>query len=240
MLTIKNGETAVSVEPGQTIDFGRAPGPLQLAANESRVSRVHGSIEATPTGWVVTSRGTFSGFTIFDCETPSRLYIPLKAGPIEVPFAWAIVAVEVVGDRYCLEVTGHGAQGWESSWGSVLHPQHGSLGVLTQPLWENRKVTGADNKVLRWFQTLVAMCEPRLQTPPIERVPTDIEIAKRLQISPKTLEKYRDRIRRELGFAKYDEQTRLAVVVLALGQGLVTPNDLVYLNLPAEEDPEDA
>jgi hypothetical protein len=236
-VSITNGDNSIEIQAGERADFGRAPGPLQIAPDEDRISRVHGSIQASAEGsWSVTSMGSYSGFTVFDCETPSRLHIPVKAGPLRIPFAWAILAVEVVGDRYCLEVRGPGATGWASSWGSVLHTPRAETTGHTQPLWHTRNITGPDGKVRRWYQALVAMCEPRLRTPPVERIPTDNEIAKRLNISPKTLEKHRDRIRRELGFAKYDEQTRLAAVVLALGQGLVTPNDLIYLHLPGEDE----
>jgi hypothetical protein len=229
----------VTVLPGEQIDFGRAPGPLQIAEREDRVSRVHGTIHCEAGRWLVSSAGTFSGFVVYDCETPSRLNIPVGAGPIMVPFAWSIVSIEVLGDRHVLEVRAPGSPGWESSWASVLDDARKlarSAGSHTRPLWETRNITDRDGRVRRWYQALVAMCEPRLRTPPVERIPTDAEIAKRLGISPKTLEKHRERIRVELGFAKYDDQTRLAAVVLALGQGLVTPKDLVYLELPASED----
>ena len=236
-VSISNGEVTIELPAGERVDFGRSPGPLQIAPDEDRISRVHGSIQALAEGgWTVRSLGSFSGFTVFDCETPSRLHVPVKAGPFTVPFAWAIIAVEVVGDRYCLEVRGGGATGWASSWASVLHDNRRPTTGHTQPLWDTRNITGPDGKVRRWYQALVAMCEPRLKNPPLERIPTDNEVAKRLNISPKTLEKHRDRIRQELGFAKYDEQTRLAAVVLALGQGLVTPNDLIYLHLPGEDE----
>ena len=80
------------------------------------------------------------------------------------------------------------------------------------------------------------MCEPRLRLPAElrdERVPTNRQIARRLNISERTLEKHLDDLRQRLGFATYEDQMRLAAVAIAIDQRLVTTADLAVLDDPA-------
>jgi hypothetical protein len=238
-VVIRIEEREVSIPDGESLTFGRAVGPLHIAPGDDRVSRQHGEIGCTETGWWVQSKSPHYGFAVYDSDTPSRLHVPPGAGPVIVPFANAIVSIEILGTRHHFQVSSRGANNWSWNWGP--HVRHATPQVTTRPegetryVWENVSVRGRDGQVLQWYRALVAMCEPRLQNPPVERIPTDVEIAKRLNISPKTLEKHRDRLRDELGFNKYDEQMRLAVIVLALGQGLVTAQDLDVLDMPATD-----
>ncbi len=238
-VVIRIDEREVEVAAGSSMTFGRGVGPLHIAAGDDRVSRQHGEIGCNENDWYVVSTSPHYGFTVYDCDTPSRLHVPPKAGPLTIPFAHAIVSIEILGTRHHFQVTGPGADHWGWNWGP--HLRQAEPAAPTRPLGETRYVwdevamRGRDGQILQWYRALVAMCEPRLQTPPVERIPTDAEIAKRLNISPKTLEKHRDRLRDELGFNKYDEQMRLAVVVLALGQGLVTARDLAVLDISADD-----
>jgi hypothetical protein len=238
-VTIRIDEREVQIPVGSSMPFGRAPGPLLIAPDDDRVSRQHGLIGSAGTYWYVHSVSPHYGFTLYDCDTPSKLYIPPGAGPLTVPFSSAIVAIEILGARHHFQVQGAGCANWASNWGPhvrvVTKPTTREEDGKTRYIWNDVSVKGRDGKTLQWYRSLVAMCEPRLQNPPIERIPTDAEIARRLNISPKTLEKHRDRLRDELGFNKYDEQMRLAAVVLALGQGLVTAQDLIVLDIPSEE-----
>jgi hypothetical protein len=239
ILTIENSNEQVAIPAGAQLAFGRGEGPLQIAVSDDRVSRQHGIIGNAGLNWYVQSTSKFYGFTVYDCETPSRLHVPPNAGPLFIPFGWAIVSIEVLGDRYCFEVRGEGAVGWNGSWATHLReqarPVTREMTGQTRYAWQGLNVRGRDGKVLQWYRALVAMCEPRLANPPVDRIPTDSEIARRLGISPKTLEKHRDRLRDELGFNKYDDQMRLAAVILALSQGLVTAKDLFVLEMQEVE-----
>jgi hypothetical protein len=231
-------ERQVQLAVGESLTFGRALGPLHIAPGDDRVSRQHGSITSTETHWEVTSISPHYGFTVYDCQTPSRLHIPPGAGPIVIPFSTAIVSIEILGTHHHFQVSGGGAEKWASHWGPHIRKVEPNVQDVpdggTRYVWDDVRFRGRDGQVLQWYRALVAMCEPRLVNPQNERIPTDAEISKRLNISPKTLEKHRDRLRDELGFNKYDEQMRLAAVVLALGQGLVTAQDLVVLDSPSQ------
>jgi hypothetical protein len=258
MLIVKVGQQQVEIPTGSTLAFGRAPGPLTIGADDDRVSRQHGVIGSEATYWYVHSTSPHYGFVVYDCATPSRLHVPPGAGPLTIPFAAAILSIEILGARHHVQVQGVGCDNWGTNWGPHVRqrrPQiHGGESLVAEPhsgsgapavdaqaepapgmtryVWDDLSLKAKDGKILQWYRALVAMCEPRLQTPPNDRIPTDAEIARRLGISPKTLEKHRDRLRDELGFSKYDEQMRLAAVVLSLGQGLVTAEDLRVLDLP--------
>jgi hypothetical protein len=255
MLMVKVGQNQVEIPVGSAVAFGRAPGPLMIGADDDRVSRQHGLIGNEASHWYVRSTSPHYGFVVYDCATPSRLHVPPGAGPLIIPFAAAILSIEILGARHHVQVEGMGCDNWGTNWGphvrqrrpqihSVLpsdqeattdaarQAQEEPAPGLTRYVWDDLALKARDGKVLQWYRALVAMCEPRLQTPPNDRIPTDAEIARRLGISPKTLEKHRDRLRDELGFSKYDEQMRLAAVVLSLGQGLVTAEDLRVLDLP--------
>src|SRR5207248_5608001 len=88
------------LRPGEAIAFGRNPGPGQITADDLSVSGEHGVIVATDTRWTVTSTGTLHSFVVCDCETTSRLMMPLGAGPVAVPFARAVLCVEIWDRRH--------------------------------------------------------------------------------------------------------------------------------------------
>ena len=214
----------------------------------------HGFIEFVDDGWQVSSTGSVYSFSIYDIETPSRLYIPLGSGPIRVPFAQAIVAIEIRDHRYAFEVRAPGATGWADGWRSVrdvaLAPRFdagspallpGNTNRTTQLMWSSEQFQDRRGKVRRWYQVLVAMCEPRLRLPAErreERVPTNRQLAGRLGISDRTLEKHLDELRQHFGFDTYTDQMRIAAVLIAISQGVVTVSDLTLLDHDAVE-PDD-
>jgi hypothetical protein len=242
---LHDGRNTTLAAPGE-ITFGRAS-TVVVAVDDIRVSREHGVIGLDNGSWYVRSTTVTSvGFIVYDCETPSRLHIPPRAGPVTIPFSWAIVSIELLGDRHCFEVRGPGASTWTTNWGDYTTKTERTEKAAkagrvdtgqTKHVFSDLQFEARNGKMLQWFRVLVAMCEPRLANPPIERIPTDAELARRLGIKPRTLEHHRDRLREELGFAKYDDQTRLASVILALGQGLVTSKDLLLLDRPNPELP---
>ncbi len=232
-----------TVADDDEVVFGRAPGPGQITVEDSRVSSRHGAIGSTAHDWWVRSTASYSGFTVYDCDSVSKLVVPVGAGPIPVPFCWAMLAVEFKGERYIAEVRGPGSVGWADGWAATraaeIHAAQAeaeAAGTATVPAWHDIRFSDRQGRVLRWYQVLVAMCEPRLLAPHDERVPANGELARRLGVAQGTLENhYLDRLRRELGFQKFDDQSRLAAVVIALNQGLVTRRDLAVLDLPGTD-----
>jgi hypothetical protein len=226
--------------PGDELAFGRDPGPGQIAVGDRRVSGRHGVIAASEGGWAVRSTASYFGFTVYDCDSPSRLCVPLGAGPVPVPFAWAVIAVEIRGDRHLLDVRAEDTCGWAEGWAGAAGDTAGEAGASsTIPAWAGVRWTDRSGRALRWYQVLVAMCEPRFAVPPQERIPSNGELARRLGVSQGVVENhYLVRLRKELGLQKFDDQSRLAAVVIAISQGLVTRADLAVLDLPGDDVPE--
>lgn len=240
MTAVRCNDVDIEIEAGVPFCFGRAPGPGQLVADDRRVSNTHGELVAHEDGWTLTCRARYTGLTVYDCDSPSRLMLPAGAGPVRMPFAHAIVAIELKAVRYHIEVMSIGASGWSSGWATAL-AQHSDgqedPAATVRPHYDVR-FFDRRGRPLRWYQTLVALCEPRLQQPPQERIPSNRELAHRLGVSQGMVENhYLDRLRRELGFAKFDDQSRLAAVIIALSQAMVTRSSLYALDLPGHEEP---
>lgn len=232
VLEVTIGADTVRLAAGEHLVFGRDPGPGQLTSTDLAVSGRHGRLDSTDDGWTVTSLGSIHSFSVYDAHTPSRLFIPVGSGPVAVPFAAALVVVDVEYRRYPLSVSAEGSPGWTTGWRSVRATGNDQDRV-TQAAWNHARMSDRSGRPLRWFQVLVAMCEPRLRLPMAareDRIPTNREIAHRLGISVTVLENHHiDRLRNELGFTAYSEQFRQAAVIMAIQQGLVTPDDLVLL-----------
>lgn len=244
-LQVNLGDRDIMVVPGDPFFFGRDPGPGQITLDDRSVSGRHGLIESKGDGWQVSSLGSLHSFSVYDVETPSRLFVPLGAGPIRVPFARAIVAVEIRDRRHVLAVEAPGAHGWADSWRSVRDMSHplrkdadeADASVrppshTTELMWTPAQFFDRRGNIRRWYQVLVAMCEPRLRMPAElreEKVPSNKQIARRLGISDRTLEKHLDELRQHFGFDTYTDQMRMAAVVIAIGQRIVTVADLDIL-----------
>lgn len=243
-LRVSIGERMVMLDQRERLEFGRADGPGQISES-SAVSAIHGVIITSDEVWSVTSSGRFHGFSVLDVETPSRLVIPIGAGPIIVPFARAVIAVEVEHHRYLLEVDARplAARNWAGAWSSYLNRRPGPQPLTqtradgttdTSLAWSGAHFVDRSGRPLRWYQVLVAMCEPRLRLPAStreDRIPSNKEIAQRLGVTVGVIENHHlDRLRSELGFPRFSEQMRLGAVLLAISQGLVTPADLAVLD----------
>lgn len=281
---IEIGDSVVHLATGEHLTFGRNPGPGQIASNVRAVSGDHGVVEAHEHGWTVRSTGSLYSFSVYDTESPSRLFIPLGSGPVLVPFAKGVVTIEIREFRCAFTVEGPAAKGWANSWRSVRDtqptdvadptratqttttrpapstaqtaqttqttPTNSATGAfevasikgatmkemaapLTEMVWNQSHFIDRRGNVRRWYQVLVALCEPRLRLPADtreERIPTNRQISMRLGISESTLKKYLDQLRDSFGFDTYTEQMRLAVVLIAISQGIVTVNDLSVLD----------
>lgn len=240
-VTLDDGRVEV-LAVGESMDIGRAAGRGRLGGDDRRVSRRHGVIAALEDGtWTATATGTLAGLVIYDHETPSRLHVPAGVGPVAIPFARSSLVVEVREQRYACSVVAAGLTGWTGSWASVLgaSARPRDKGTNTQVAWDD--VRGRDPRTgrpLRWFQLLVALCEPRLGDPPEDRIPTDDEVAARLGVTPNRVgSRLVGRAREELGLPSYTPQLRQAMVSIAISQGLVTSHDLVVLDRDPLDDP---
>lgn len=232
-VTVQIGDRRpVPLSPGAQLVIGRDDGPGQVGADDRTVSRHHGVITAADKHWTVQATGTRSGLVVYDHETPSQLLISRGVGPVVVPFASASVVIEVRLRRYSLTVQGPGAPGWSGSWASARTewsdaPAPGETHVP----WEIRWRDASTGKPMRWYQTLVAMCEPFLLHAPDATVPTNAQIARRLGVSTSSVEKrLMEQVRNGLGFDPYGADPRRTIVSIAISQRLVTAADLAVLD----------
>lgn len=232
-VTVQIGDRRpVSLSPGAQLVIGRDDGPGQVGADDRTVSRRHGVIAAADSHWTVQATGTRSGLVVYDHETPSRLLISRGVGPVVVPFASASVVIEVRLRRYSVTVQGPGAPGWAGSWASARTewsdaPAPGETHVP----WEIRWRDTSTGKPMRWYQTLVAMCEPFLLHVPDAVVPSDAQIAQRIGTSVNVIQsRLMGEVRDQLGFDRYTPDLRRTMVSIAISQRLVTAADLAVLD----------
>lgn len=234
------GERRFTLRSGERLEFGREEVEASITDGDRWVSRHHGTIAADERGWSVEAVGSRCGVVVYDTETPSRLHIARGVGPVTMPFAAAAVVVEARGRRHVLFVEGPGAPGWSGAWASVLGETQGEgrvpPGLGTVGPWEGvRWLDRRTGRPLRWYQTLVAMCEPFFATPPVEEVPTDAELADRLGTTAAVVRKrLMGELRDELGLDAEAPHVRRTIVAIAIAQGLVTRDDLRVLDEPGD------
>ena len=233
----------VVLRAGEELLFGRNPGPGKVS-DDPTVSGDHGVIAATEVGWTMAALGRFFGVVVYDTETPSRLHVPRGIGPLPIPFARAAVIIEAPGGRAAMMVEGGGFPGWQGSWGSVREEAASLVDAAgtsaTEGAWADLRFEGPRRQVLRWYQVLVAMCEPFLTSgatgdsaPP---VPTNGDIARRLGISTGMVGgTYIGQVRSALGFQNRVPQLRQSMVTVALAQRIVTQADLVVLDVTPDD-----
>lgn len=231
------GRQAIVVGVGRSLEIGRNDGPGQIAVTNQAVSRRHGVIAFEGPGWSVTATGTQSGLVVYDHETPSRVHVPRGVGPVAMPFAQASVVIEVRQQRYPVTVTAPGLDGWAGSWASTLSAAAGSgMRGATRPPWDGvRWRDERTGKPLRWYQALVAMCEPFLTVGGPDTVPSDSELARRIGTTVNVVQsRLMGEIRDHLGFQTYTSQLRQTMVAVAISQRLVTADDLTVLDVPSD------
>ncbi len=228
-LRITIGEAHHQVEVSQEFLFGRDPGPGQLAIDDTTVSRVHGRITNLDDRWIVASTGSYLGFLIHDLDSAATLEVPAGVGQLSVPFRSAMVVVPA-RRRHLFTVTSPHNHESDDADGATPTTVAATERVVPQSACFDR-----DGRPLRWFQVLVALCEPRLTT---ERggflVPTDQEIRRRLGMGSSAFDRAFARARQELGFEPYTHLVRVAMATTAVHQGIVRPEHLVLLNADNE------
>ena len=222
------------IVPGEEVVFGREQRDVGELPNNSLVSRRHGVIAATETGFSVTSIGTYSGFVVRDTMPPSRLYVPQGMGPVELPFADAVISFDhgVPGQLHVDVVGSDRADLWEERWG--LEEEHDAeVGAgdrraswSTRPRRLKRKARG---EPYTWFWTLAAICEGEI-TAASAGVPTNTDLAQRLGYNTNIIERHLSSIYEALDIdPRRQQRPRDAAVRRAVDRGLVTRKHLPSL-----------
>jgi len=233
-------DRSLELRPNEEIVFGRGVRDVGQLPNNSLVSRRHGLIAATETGFAVTSIGTYNGFVVRDTMTPSRLHIPVGMGPIELPFANAVVSFDhsVVGRLEIKVVGSELADRWEENWA----PEAEHDRTITEHSQRSRSTNypasaerpplkrNARGEPYTWFWTLVAMCEGEI-TAEFEGVPSNSQLAEDLGYETKAIERHVAAIYLALDIHPGDYQRpRDTAVRRAVDRGLVTRRDLEQLD----------
>lgn len=198
------------------------------------ISRQHAIIEATELGFTVSATGSQIGVIVSDRTTPSRLYVPCGMRSIDVPFASSYVTVETGADRPGVRVDVAGsprAERWRAGWTAENRERwrrERDRRHSTQAPWRDLHWARSNESVYAWFRTLVALCEPVLAHR-VEPTPTNRTLAGRLHTQVGVIERHMAEIYENLGLSNLPSRDREIVVAIAVGQGIVTPDDLELL-----------
>jgi hypothetical protein len=228
------------LEPGAVLRFGRGlpeDGIDLTLCDDRRLHRHAGTIGVAADGWSLTNTGARLRLLVRDRDGVGRD----ELGPGERrPIPWRSSVVEVVlgNDRIELRVDQVDAP---PSQGDVAPPVRGEATV--EPFALDRDAA--------YFRTLVALCEPRLLDPHADWVPSDAEIAVRLNragseerhATARAIERRVGYLRNALALRDTDEfgrsvglerrRGRIELVDVALATGVVTVDDLALLVGPA-------
>jgi hypothetical protein len=234
-VTIIFESSTVELGTGESISFGRAPGRSQIYRGQDKsVSDVHGLVTCTETNWSVTAKGSRYSFVVADVHTPSSIVVPLHAGPIAIPFAEALILIQA-NWNHSFQVYAHGAPGWVTEKSTPTQANSPNRTALAER-HRGMKTHTADGRPLRWFQVLVAICEPRLKDPFYSQCPTRNQVIGRLGISGTRLdEDYVPEIRKRLGIPStitgFDHFATHASII-AIAQRFVAREDLRLTQSP--------
>ena len=229
---------------GEEVVFGRGVRDVGELPNNSLVSHRHGVVTVTESGFAVTSIGTYSGFVVRDTMTPSRLHLPQGMGPVELPFANAVISFDhgVPGSIHVAVIGSGRADLWEDRWGpeeehdeEVWLTHRRTFGRTQRPFGLKRKARG---EPYTWFWTLVAMCEGEI-TAGSAGVPTNAELAKTLGYETNIIERHLSSIYEALDIdPKEQRRPRDVAVRRAVDRGLVTREHLPRLGERTVRQPD--
>jgi hypothetical protein len=230
------GGSTVKLLPGQTVRFGRAPGPGQIGSGSDRsVSYEHGEVRCDEHEWQVSSLGSLYSFNIYDTESSSRLLVPLGHRVLSVPFYRCVLCIEIADRRWPITVQSVGSRKWNPTNGSHFVPTNGTR---IDPIHDNMRFRTKGGRPLRWYQVLVALCEPRFLAPhknSLAIVESRIKLAERLgmQSTDHLDSEYLPKIRDLFGLQEFSGSFSLlaeSVSTIAVAQGLVTYSDLKIID----------
>ena len=223
----------VSLVRGEEFEFGRHIGGAGRISEHDAVSRSHGRIITTGTGFSVVTTGSQIGVTVTDRTTPSKLVIPRGVGPVHVPFRDCSIIVDLHEQRDYLNVSVEGsalADAWAEAWGPQMRdrwfdehprPAFGTRQFFDRSPVRWRKTNG---QPYAWFRTLAALCEPALGAAPAG-TPTNGQLCTRLHQSKSVTERHLGQIYEAFDLTP-ETRDRDLVVIRAIDLGIITRLDL--------------
>lgn len=220
---------------GDEVRFGRGgPGVDVVIADDAALHRHCGTVEVGPDHWVLRNTGRWLRIRVVSLDRPGVAQL-LPGDVVAVP--WPSVRVEVWSGDRCVRFTAVHRRECDPSAGPSLVTADDDATVVPFSL---SRTSGA-------FRALVALCEPQLVDPTSHHVPTDAQVAARLnrlpveprRVTAKTVERRLDhcRVRFRLkggggtggaGLEQRDARRRL--VEVALLTGAVSAGDLDLLD----------
>jgi hypothetical protein len=214
------------LRPGGRLTFGRgAPcAPVDIALDAPEVSRLAGEIVATDDFWLLSNFGDESSYVVENVEGGGE-YVKVRPRRVAAPIPFEISRLAIPAAGRTVELIVYAPQHTYAS------PRSGGTGATTVspfPLDESA----------RYFQVLVALCEPRLRGESSVALPTLGEISDRLTLTRTAVgyhigylcqEKLRIRERANLPESRRMEWKREALVSMALRYDLVREEHLALL-----------
>ena len=178
----------------------------------------------------MTSVGSYVGFLVHDVNSAATLEIPPGTGPVGVPFQSAVMVVPA-RTRYVFTVEAPHVSARQQP--TTMQDSTVRAAATEQVIPENA-CFGRDGAPLRWFQVLIALCEPRflLGKGPVV-IPSDGAIRHRLGMGVSSFDRAFARARTELGFEPYTHLVRVAMMNTAIHQSIVRPEHLRLLPPPS-------
>jgi hypothetical protein len=178
------------LKPGDTLRFGRGSESVAVdlvLSNDRHLHACAGSITANADGWVLTNLGSHLVLRLSELPTGGSVDVhPSRS--VLCPWPSASVAVTIRNDagptRYVIEVESDPIFGMvqlgESDGGTVI-----DTGI-------NRNRT--------YYRVLVELCRPRLEDASATHVPEAKEVARRLGMTARAVEKHIEYLRVKYGF----------------------------------------
>lgn len=153
-----------SLRPGDAVRFGRSGVDIELA--DPGVPRLAGEISASQDFWLLTN---FAREDTYVVENPQGGGEFVKVAPgragAPIPFEFSRLMIPVTAGTIDL---------------LVLAPEHGFLEPAGAREGEPTAASFSLDETARYFQVLLALCEPRLREPSSAAVPSDAAVAQRL------------------------------------------------------------
>lgn len=251
LLTVTAPGWCRDLAQGQLLRFGRGTpndGVELTLSDDPRLHRQCGVVTVQDDGWTVFNTGGWLHLRLADLDGVGTDDLP-PGSRRRVPWARAEVSVGLGMDRVGFSAEHRLHAGRAAS----LPEMHQLAGRLTIDPFAIDRNTG-------YFRALVALCQPRLEDSRNREVPSDAQIAVRLNRAPSEPNHVSARgvgrriayLRSVLGLSERDELgssaglerrgARAELIDLALEAGVVTVTDLVLLNSNADcsTDPRDS
>ncbi|KLL12090.1 hypothetical protein FrCorBMG51_07010 [Protofrankia coriariae] len=163
---------------GQVLTFGRgAPGTnVDLVLSHPGISRLAGEITAVVDHWTLTNFSNTSSYVVDNIEGGGEhIRIPPRRRAAPIPFELARITVPTCAGGWGITVFAPEQAFVVTAAGTGEHDLPGELTTNAFHLDETS----------RYFQVLVALCEPRLRDATSAAVPTTAQIVERLALDPR-------------------------------------------------------